>query len=160
MTTSAPDAGPAPGRAATGPLPTRMAVAVLALLGLLIALYLLLYKLGVFGVLLCGEGGCETVQQSSYAVFLGLPVPGWGVLGYGALLALASLGAQGGRDADYRIARGIVGLAWAAFAFTVYLNAVEAFVLHAWCRWCLGSAAIATLIFLLSFAELPRLRRE
>ncbi len=50
---------------------TRMAAAVLALVGIFISAYLALYKLGYLGALQCGPaGGCEVVQASEYAVFL------------------------------------------------------------------------------------------
>ena len=66
----------------------RMAVAILALIGLLISTYLLLYKLNVMKTLLCGTGACETVQSSPWADFIGVPVPAWGVAGYLIILAL------------------------------------------------------------------------
>jgi uncharacterized membrane protein len=31
--------------------------------------------------------------------------------------------------------------------------ALEAFVIHAWCRWCLGSSVIIGLIFVLSVLD-------
>jgi uncharacterized membrane protein len=31
--------------------------------------------------------------------------------------------------------------------FTAWLNYLEAFVIHAWCEWCLGSAAMVVLLF-------------
>jgi uncharacterized membrane protein len=40
--------------------------------------------------------------------------------------------------------------------FTGYLTYLEAFVIHAWCRWCLGSAAIIAAIFLAALAGLRR----
>jgi len=40
------------------------------------------------------------------------------------------------------------------FAFTLYLTAIELFVLHAICRWCVGSALIMTAIWVLSIAQL------
>ena len=49
----------------------RQAIALLALAGLFVSLYLWLHKLGLIGVLQCGTGGCDTVQASRYAEFLG-----------------------------------------------------------------------------------------
>lgn len=119
----------------------RMAVALLALPGLFVSLYLLLYSLGVYGSLVCGAGGsCEVVQASSWAVFLGVPVPGWGAAWYGAVLAAALAGLRRG-DPD-RLEGVLRLLAAGGLAFTLYLTAVEAFVLHAFCRWCLVSAAL------------------
>jgi uncharacterized membrane protein len=40
------------------------------------------------------------------------------------------------------------------FAFTLYLTYLEGAVIHAWCRWCLASAAIITAIFVTSLAGL------
>ena len=53
----------------------------------------------------------------------------------------------------------LIVTATGAFLFSVYLSALEQFVIHAWCRWCIGSAAIATLIFLFTLPEFRRLRR-
>ena len=39
---------------------------------------------------------------------------------------------------------------WGAL-FTAWLNYLEAFVIHAWCEWCLGSAALVVLLFLFAW---------
>jgi uncharacterized membrane protein len=151
---------PAAERAAAAPPGNRMVVAVLGLAGLFLALYMLLHKLGVIPVLACGVGGtCDVVQNSSWAVFLGIPVPAWGVAGYGAIFVLALLGLQPRFADDRRVAGLLLGAATIAFLFTIYLNALEAFVIHAWCRWCIGSAVIATMLFLFTLPELRRIRR-
>jgi len=71
-----------------------MAVAVLALVGLIISLYLWLWKVGVLGELVCFDAGCETVQLSEYAYFLGVPVAFLGLVGYLAILAVSLVGVQ------------------------------------------------------------------
>jgi uncharacterized membrane protein len=136
----------------------RMAVAVLALFGLIIAGYMLLYKVGVFSTLACGTGSCAAVQASPWAVFLGLPVPLLGVIGYGLTLAVALAGIQPAYSHDRRVAAALFGLSAVAFVFSLYLTAVEAFWIRAWCRWCVGSAIVATLLFVCAFPELRRLR--
>ena len=133
----------------------RMAIAVLALAGLLVAVYLLLYKIRVLGTIACGTGGCETVQSSPWAVFLGVPVPAWGVLGYLIILVLALASLQPAFSEHRLVAALLLANAAVAFAFSAYLTGVEAFLIHAWCRWCVVSAIIATLIFLLSLREIP-----
>ena len=135
-------------------------MAVLSLVGLFVSLYLTLHRLGVIGTLACGaDGGCSTVQSSSYATFLGVPVPFLGLAGYLLLFVLAFRAASGVAD-ERRMAFVLLALSAVAFAFSLYLTALEAFVIHAWCRWCVVSAIIATLIFLCSLPEAARLRRE
>jgi len=76
-----------------------MIVATLALAGIFVALYLLLYKMGVVGNLSCSIGSCETVNTSRWAVFMGAPVAGWGVAFYVVLFSLALVSLEG-RYAD------------------------------------------------------------
>src|SRR5690349_17756649 len=68
----------------------RMIIAALALCGVGLAAYLALYKLGYIGTLACGTGGCETVQLSRWATFIGIPVSVWGV-GFYLVLFLVAL---------------------------------------------------------------------
>jgi uncharacterized membrane protein len=139
------------------PPASRMLIALLALAGLLLSTYLTLYKLGLVGDLVCGTGACERVQDSPWAWFLRLPVAAWGLIGYGILLVEAIVGLQ----PRFAHSRGVAVLIFltslAGVAFTGYLTYLEAAVIHAWCRWCLGSAAIITLIFL---CAIPGLRRS
>jgi uncharacterized membrane protein len=141
------------------PPKNRMAITLLALIGALISLYLTLHKLGVIGSLLCGTGSCDLVQASKWAVFLGVPVPYWGLVGYIVLttLGLASLQPRYLDSRPLRIA--LIIVATGAFGFSVYLSALEHYVIHAWCRWCIGSAVVATLIFLCTLPEFRRLGR-
>lgn len=132
----------------------RMGIAALSLGGVLLAGYLLLYKLQVLGSIACGTGACERVQSSPWAVFLGIPVPAWGVGGYATIFAVAFLGIQPKWIGRREIAWLLTGLTTFAFGFSVYLSAIEAFVLYQWCRWCIASAIIATLIFLFAWPEM------
>jgi uncharacterized membrane protein len=137
-----------------------MGLALLSLVGLLIAAYMLLYKLGVIEQVACGTGACASVQESPFAVFLGIPVPLWGVIGYGAILVLSLIGLQENTVTDRRFALALLLMCAYAFGFSLYLTWVEAALIRAWCRWCVGSAIVATLLFLLSLAEVPRLRQR
>lgn len=137
----------------------RMAIAVIALAGVMIAGYMLLYKLGVIQTIACGTGACESVQASPWSDFLGVPVPLWGVVGYGLIFATALIGIQPGRLQDRRIAAILLAASTYAFLFSMYLSWIEAVRIRAWCRWCIASAAVATLLFLLSLPELRRLKK-
>ncbi len=136
----------------------RMGAALLSLIGFLVAVYLYLYKLGKISGLACGTGACETVQTSPWATFLGLPVAAYGVAGYLGCLVLAMIALQ--QPADRRHWSDTLLLAGAAtgVAFTAWLSYAEAFLIHAWCRWCLGSAAIISLLFVCAFLGWRSLR--
>ena len=143
----------------TRPPTNRMVIAVLALFGLLVAAYMTLYKFGLIGTLACGAGSCEQVQSSRWAVFWGVPVSLIGLIGYAVIIGVALLGLQPRRFNNRRLANALFVLATAGFVYSLYLSYLEQFVINAWCRYCIASAVIATLIWIFSLAELPRLRR-
>jgi uncharacterized membrane protein len=137
-----------------------MGVAVLALIGFFISLYLLAYHLGWLGAIVCGLGSCATVQASPYATLGPVPVPALGVAGYLALVVLGLLGVQPAFRGSRAVAILLLGGATAGFAFSAYLTYLEAVVIQAWCMWCVISAIVMTLIFLASLPEALRLRGE
>jgi len=123
-----------------------MVAATLGLVGLLMSLYLWLWKIGALGALACGDGGCEAVQLSPYAYVVGVPVALLGVVGYLAILVVALAGLQPRFAAARWPTDLLLALAAAGVAFSAYLTYLEAAVIHAWCRWCLGSATIIAAI--------------
>lgn len=138
----------------------RMAIALFALVGVLISAYMTAYSFGMVGTIACGTGGCEVVQNSPWAVFLGVPVPIIGLIGYGLLLFTALLGLQPRFADDRRISLLLMAAASIGAAFSAYLTYLEASVIHAWCRWCIISAILAGLILLFTLPELGRLRED
>lgn len=141
------------------PLANRMVIALLALLGMLVAAYLLLDNLGLTGPVACDLGDCATVQTSGYARIAGVPVSGIGVAGYAALFGLALVGLQPAFAGAAWLALLLFAGALAGVLFSAYLTFLEAFVIHAWCQWCVVSAALITLIFLASVLEIRRIAR-
>lgn len=130
-----------------------MIVATLSLAGIFVALYLLLYKLGMIGNLSCSVGSCETVNSSKWATFLGLPVAGWGVAWYVAMFALA-LVSTGSRFLESLVVSTVLlGVAATGLVFTLYLTYLELFVINAICQWCVVSAIIVTVIFFVTVAD-------
>ena len=135
----------------------RMLVALVALAGVFVALYLTLYKLGYIGTLACAVGSCETVQTSKWATFLGFPVGGWGVGYYLVVLTLALTGLTA-RFADSRgLSQTLVGITAFGLLFSVWLTYLELFVIHAICQWCVISALLATILFIVSWLDLREL---
>ncbi len=125
----------------------RMGAALMSLLGLFVSAYLYLYKIGRIGALACGSGGCETVQTSQWSRFAGVEVALIGVIGYVALLAVALIALQ----ADRRWPTDLLAtLAAGGVLFSAYLTYLELFVIHAICRWCVGSAVIILSILILA----------
>ena len=134
----------------------RMAVVLLALAGIFISAYLYLYKIGVIGTLTCGTGGCETVQLSPQSRFLGIEVALIGLLGYVVLFVLGLVSIQpryAGRSWPLLL---LLGLSGGAVAFTAYLTFLEFFVIHAICRWCVGSAIVIAVLFAVTVVEYRR----
>jgi uncharacterized membrane protein len=136
----------------------RMLTALLALIGVFVAAYLALYKAGVIGTLACGTGGCETVQLSKWSMFLGLSVALWGVVYYIAVLALALAGLQERWVASRTLSLAMLLLTGWGAVFTAWLTYLELAVIDAICRWCVGSAAIVFVLFVLAILDYRAMR--
>jgi uncharacterized membrane protein len=108
----------------------RVGVAVVALAGAAVAGYLTYVHYQPDALICTGGGGCETVQDSSYAELAGIPVALVGLVAYLVVLALVAW--------DSELARTLAaGIALVGVGFAVYLVALQAFVIDAWCVWCL-----------------------
>ena len=132
----------------------RTIVAALALAGIFVALYLLLYKIGVVGNLSCSIGSCETVNTSKWAVLLGAPVAAWGVVFYVVMFSLALASIQDRYADSYSMSKLLVLVSSIGVAFSAWLTFLELFVIHAICQWCVISAIIVTLIFVVAVLDL------
>ncbi len=135
-----------------------MGIALLSLVGLFVAMYLWLFKIGVVGTMSCGTGGCEAVQLSPESVFMGIEVALIGVVGYLVLLAVSVWGTMPAQAARVAPALALMVLSGGAVAFTAYLKYLEFVVIGAVCQWCVVSAVIILVIFLLSVADCRRSR--
>ena len=128
-----------------------MVAACISLAGLADATYLTVMALTGETAACGGSTGCFEVLGSVYARIAGIPVAALGVLGYLAAFSFATFAAFG-----YKRARGLFALTvWAMFAMTLWLLYVQAFVLHAFCRYCLFSAAFTFLLAGLVVASPP-----
>ena len=136
----------------------RMVIAVLSLVGFFIALYLLANRLGLTGPLVCGIGECETVQSSRWSTVGPVPVSALGVGGYTALFAVSLFGLQPAGLASRAVSALLLGLSAVALAYSAWLTYLEAFVIRAWCQWCVMSAILVTIVFVSALPEVKRLR--
>jgi uncharacterized membrane protein len=143
----------APARRLSADAKLRIAIAVLSVIGIGIGGYLTYTHYEGLHVLCLSSGGCETVQHSRYSKLDGIPVATLGLAGYiGILLSLAIRG-ELGRALGF-------GLALVGFLFSMYLTYREAFTIHAYCQWCLGSAAVMTLLAILTAIRMLRVDPE
>jgi uncharacterized membrane protein len=125
--------------------------AVVALAGLADATYLTVAHLtGDNSV--CGPSQpCSVVLGSPYAQIAGIPTAAFGVIAYFSAFSAATLAAFG-----YARARTfLIVVVGAMFAFTLWLLYVQAFVLHAFCPFCLLSAAFTFCLAGLTLATPP-----
>ncbi len=145
--------------AGAGELPrNRMFAAVLALAGAFLAFYLVAHNLGWAGSIQCGTGDCGTVQSSRWAWIGPVPVSAVGLVGYLALFVLAVLGLQERFVASRAVAFLLFGGALFGVLFSAWLTYLEAFVIRAWCRYCVASAIAVTLVFAATLPEWKRFR--
>lgn len=121
-------------------------VTLLAVMGLLISLYLTYVYTGDRVALCLSGGGCETVQHSLYARIIGIPIP---TLGAGAYLLLLLLSLLAGRASERRETwlLALFGVSLVGLLFSGYLTYLEAYVIQAWCTWCVISAVIQVVLF-------------
>lgn len=132
----------------------RMGAALMSLVGVFVSAYLYLYKIGRIGTLACGTGGCETVQTSEWSRFVGVDVALIGLVGYALLFAVGLAALRPALVRERWPAALLAGLACGGVLFTLYLTYLELFVIHAICRWCVGSAAIIVSILILALLAL------
>jgi uncharacterized membrane protein len=135
-----------------------MLAALVALAGLFVALYLTLFKLGYIGTLSCAVGSCEVVQTSKWATFLGYPVAAWGVAYYLGVLAVCLAGLRADLVDDQRVSKLLVLMTGIGVVFSLWLTYLELFVIDAICMWCVVSAVLAAILFVLALLDLREVR--
>ena len=155
-TTPAPaaqDTAAAKGKASTD---LYVAAALLALVGLADSIYLTVEHLAGRSVPCTITGGCEQVLSSGYSTVGPIPLSALGALAYFTAFSLATLAAFGYRKAGDLM----LYLAAVMLAVSVYLFVLQAFVLKAFCQFCLLSAVITLLLALIVAAEHFYFRRR
>lgn len=130
-------------------------IQIVAVFGLMVAHYLYLFHEGVL-LLSCSASGwddCGAVSgpTAPYAAIGPVPVALIGLVGYAVIFLVTWL-------KDWELLREgylpeiILGVTGIGFLFTIGLTLIEAFVLHAFCRYCLVSAGLITICFILALS--------
>lgn len=126
----------------------RKTIAFVATLGVGVATYIAIVESGGGSpVCLTGGSGCRTVAESSYSHIAGINVAIFGIVGYLGILATAFLVSDAARFSGFALALG-------GFGFSIYLTYIEIFKIEAICQWCVGSAVLMTILFLLNATRL------
>jgi dihydroorotate dehydrogenase subfamily 2 len=142
------------------------ATLALTLAGFLISLYLYFPYVNDTSISFCltghdgGPTGCDVVRNSPYANILDVPMPIWGLLFYGGLFGYVLLrrllpGPIGKFERELGFRPDFIGVVF-GFGFSLYLTYLEAFVIHAWCFFCVLQAIVAALLFILYLLWSPR----
>jgi uncharacterized membrane protein len=127
--------------------------AVFCLAGLADATYLSVIAFTGETAACSGQAGCFEVLGSTYARVAGVPVAALGALGYFTAFTFAVFAAFHYKRAPKLFVLTVCLM----FAATLWFLYVQAFLLHAFCRYCLFSAAITFLLMgLVVAAPSPR----
>ena len=120
-----------------------------AVLGLLVSIYMTIYKLTNNESMCIGSGGCSIVNASGYSEVNGIPVAAIGVFGYLSILTFLVLENRPGFFQENGSML-LFGVTLIGFLFTVWLIYVEVALIKAYCPFCITSQITMTIIFILT----------
>ena len=99
----------------------------------------------------CSLSSCETVLNSSYSEILGIPVSLLGAIYYFVLLILFMIYFDKKKEIFLQYA---FHLTIFGFLFSLYFLSIQAFVLKAFCQYCLVSNTSSIILFIIAFSVL------
>ncbi len=131
---------------------------LLAIIGVGVATYLTIIHYDR-GILVCGLGDCQTVQNSKYAEIGGIPIA---LLGLGMYLSVIGLGVLRRLRPERLplLTQTAFTLVLAGAFYAAYLTYLEVAVIHAICEWCVSSALLTVGILLAEGIGMWRLSEE
>ena len=102
---------------------------------------------------------CDTVSQSPYSIFLGLPVAVWGVVGYFLFLLFTSMAAN--KEANrQRLWPLLIFLSLVFCIYSIILSLISTFIIHSYCIMCIVSYAINFLLLYYTWLTRNRFKKE
>lgn len=117
-----------------------LVIAILAMAGMAVSAVSLQRHYATSTSTFCDIGerfNCDIVNRSEWSSVMGIPVAGIGIVGYAALLALATVYRSRVETPLRLLVAGLGGL-----SFALYLTYVEGYVLETWCILCLSSLGL------------------
>lgn len=128
-------------------------IQLLSVGGLLVSFYLYLFHEGSLTAV-CGPNawddcGAVSGPDAPYASVGPVPVALLGLLGYAGIF-LAIWGRHWLTVVDEYLPELLIGMTGLGFLFSLWLTGLEMFVIHAFCRYCIVSAVLITIMFVAS----------
>jgi uncharacterized membrane protein len=118
-------------------------IALIGLAGLAVTTYLTANALSNTEVG-CSVSGCNTVLGSGWSKILGIPVSMFGMVTY-AIIMLGALYAYQSPVDDLRGRRVVAVVTGVGVLASIYLTAIEIFVINAFCQYCVTSAVLVVI---------------
>jgi uncharacterized membrane protein len=128
---------------------------IVAILGAIDSAYLLALKLSGQASMCLGSGGCATVNASPYSRIGLVPVSLIGLLGYLAILGVHGLERRSRAFAENGPLL-IFGMTLTGTLFSAYLTWVEFAIINAVCPFCVASAVLITINFVIAIIRLVK----
>ncbi len=116
----------------------------LAFLGLFDSLYLLWVYTSPTRTMVCVGTGCDTVRLSAFSHLKGVPMPVFGVAGYVLIVLLIVAEALATPELAADVGYALAVVTGFGFLYSLYLEYLQGFVIHAFCAWCVTSGVVMT----------------
>jgi len=126
---------------------------ILATIGILDSTYLFIFKISNNNAMCLGNGDCATVNTSPYSVVYGIPVSLLGMLAYLAILALLIFEFRNIVTKENSNLL-VFGISLVGVIYSAYLTYIEFYVIFAVCPFCILSAIVITILFIISIIKL------
>ena len=134
---------------------SRQLLLVFTILGVLVSGYLTYIYLFDANVLCTGVGGCDAVKASRYSYVMGIPVAVIGLVGYFAILAGVLL-EKASPEAEQYSPVLVFGMSLVGLLYSIYLTYLELAVIKAVCPYCVASAVIMLVVFVIATYRLMK----
>lgn len=138
----------------------KKAIIIVAILGMLDAIYLTIIKF-TDNKALCiqGIGDCWSVNNSRYSEWNGIPISLFGILAYISIIVILTSQNKFKFFTDFGSIF-VFGIALSGFLFSIYLTFLQFAVIKAVCPFCIISAITMMTVFILSLINLSKEQRE
>ena len=132
---------------------------IFSVVGLLVSIYMSIYKFSNNNAMCLGSGDCATVNASRFSEIYGIPVAFFGVFGFVAIILVHFLEKRI-KLFEQQGTLMIFGMGLFGFIFVLYLTYVELYVIHAICPFCVATAIAMVLVFIIAIIRLVRNQPE